>query len=167
MSFVMQIDEQILLLFEGAMGFHCNREKKKKMPYMCFKKNIELNLNSFSTPSESDPYPQPLERSLWVQCAFALTSLCLRSNFAPEGGQKATPKGLHSEASSTPKPACQSETDRYALQCNSSDLTTTTSGKRQKKCQLKTGEDIVAHLRNWVPRRDFTLYPTEIITSRL
>ena len=75
MSFVMQIDEQILLLFEGAMGFHCNREKKKKMPYMCFKKNIELNLNSFSTPSESDPLPPALEGSLWVQCAFALPSL--------------------------------------------------------------------------------------------
>ena len=43
----MQIDEQILLLFEGAMGFHCDRKKEKKMPYMCFKKNIELNLNSF------------------------------------------------------------------------------------------------------------------------
>ena len=72
MSFVMQIDEQILLLFEGAMGFHCNREKKKKMPYMCFKKNIELNLNSFSTPLESDP---SLGDSMWVQCAFALPSL--------------------------------------------------------------------------------------------
>ena len=47
MNFIMQIDEQILLLFEGAMGFHCKREKEKKMPYMCFKKNIELNLNSF------------------------------------------------------------------------------------------------------------------------
>ena len=128
MSFVMQIDEQILLLFEGAMGFHCNREKKKKMPYMCFKKNIELNLNSFSTPSESDPYPQPLR----VHCGSSVPSLCLRSNFAPGGGQKATPKGLHSEATSPPKPACQSETDRYALQCNNSDLTTTASGKRQK-----------------------------------
>ena len=112
----MQIDEQILLLFEGAMGFHCNREKKKKMPYMCFKKNIELNLNSFSTPSGSYPYPQPLR----VHCRSSVPSLCLRSSFAPEGGQKATPKGLHSEATSTPKPACQSETDRYALQCNSS-----------------------------------------------
>ena len=47
MYFIMQIDEQILLLFEGAMGFHCNRKKEKKMSYMCFKKNIELNLNSF------------------------------------------------------------------------------------------------------------------------
>ena len=47
MNFIMQIDEQILLLFEGAMGFHCDRKKEKKMPYMCFKKNIELNLNSF------------------------------------------------------------------------------------------------------------------------
>ncbi len=44
----MQIDEEILLLFEGAMGFHCNRKKEEKMPYICFKKNIELNLNSFS-----------------------------------------------------------------------------------------------------------------------
>ena len=43
MNFIMQIDEQISLLFEGAMGFHCNRKKEKKMPYMCFKKNIELN----------------------------------------------------------------------------------------------------------------------------
>ena len=128
MSFVMQIDEQILLLFEGAMGFHCNREKKKKMPYMCFKKNIELNLNSFSTPSGSDPYPQPLR----VHCRSSVPSLCLRSSFAPEGGQKATPKRLHSKATSTPKPTCQSDTDRYALQCNSSNLTTTASGKRQK-----------------------------------
>ncbi len=44
----MQIDEEILLLFEGAMGFHCNRKKEEKMPYICFKKIIELNLNSFS-----------------------------------------------------------------------------------------------------------------------
>ena len=98
------------------------------MPYMCFKKNIELNLNSFSTPSESDPYPQPLR----VHCGSSVPSLCLRSSFAPGDGQKATPKGLHSEATSTPKPACQSETDRYALQCNSSDLTTTASGKSKK-----------------------------------
>lgn len=47
MNFIMQIDEQILLLFEGAMGFHCNRKKEEKMPYICFKKNIELNFNSF------------------------------------------------------------------------------------------------------------------------
>ena len=118
------------------MGFHCNREKKKKMPYMCFKKNIELNLNSFSTPSGSDPYPQPLR----VHCRSSVPSLCLRSSFAPEGGQKATPKRLHSEATSTPKPACQSETDRYALQCNSSDLTTTASGK-SKKLSTKSGKD--------------------------
>ena len=50
MNFIMQIDEQILLIFEGAMGFHSNRKKEKKMPYMCFKKNIELDLNSFLTP---------------------------------------------------------------------------------------------------------------------
>ena len=98
---------------------------------MCFKKNIELNLNSFSTPSGSDPYPQPLR----VHCRSSVPSLCLRSSFAPGDGQKATPKGLHSEATSTPKPACQSETDRYALQCNSSDLTTTASGKSKKNCQ--------------------------------
>ena len=30
MIFIMQIDEQILLLFEGAMGLHCNRKKEKK-----------------------------------------------------------------------------------------------------------------------------------------
>ena len=84
----MQIDEQILLLFEGAMGFHCNREKKKKMPYMCFKKNIELNLNSFSTPSESDPYPQPLR----VRCGSSVPSLCLRSAFAPASLPKADKK---------------------------------------------------------------------------
>ena len=53
MNFVMQIDEQILLLFEGAMGFHCNRKKKKKMPYMCFKKNIELNFKQLLIPRYS------------------------------------------------------------------------------------------------------------------
>ena len=93
----MQIDEQILLLFEGAMGFHCNREKTKKMPYMCFTKNIELNLNSFSTPSESDPYPQPLS----VRCSSSVPSLYLRSAFAlpslPEADKKRPRKG------STPK----------------------------------------------------------------
>ena len=47
MNFIMQIDEQILLLFEGAMGFHCKRKKEKKMTYICFEKNIKLNLNSF------------------------------------------------------------------------------------------------------------------------
>ena len=47
MNFIMQIDEQILLLFEGATGFHCKRKKEKKMPYICFEKNIKLNLNSF------------------------------------------------------------------------------------------------------------------------
>ena len=55
-----------------------------------------------------------------VRCSSSVPSLCLRSTFAPGGGQKATPKRLHSEATPTPKPACQSETDRYALQCNSS-----------------------------------------------
>ena len=43
----MHMDEQLLLLFEGAMGFHCNRKKKRKMPFRCFKKIIELSLNSF------------------------------------------------------------------------------------------------------------------------
>ena len=82
----------------------------------------------FFTLSTADPRPQPLR----VHCGSSVPSLCLRSNFAPEGGQKATPKRLHSKATSTPKPAHQSDTDRYALQCNSSDLTTTASGKRQK-----------------------------------
>ena len=50
----------------------------------------------------------------------SVPSLCLRSSFAPEGGQKAAPKRLYTEATPTPKPACQSDTDRYALQCNSS-----------------------------------------------
>ena len=82
----------------------------------------------FFTLSAADPRPLPLR----VQCRSSVPSLCLRSNFAPEGGQKATPRRLHSEATPTPKPTCQSETDRYALQCYSSDLTTTSSGKRQK-----------------------------------
>ena len=43
MEFLMDINEQIFLVFEGAMGFHCNRKKEKKMPYMCFQKIIELN----------------------------------------------------------------------------------------------------------------------------
>jgi hypothetical protein len=43
----MHMDEQILLLFEGAMEVHCNRKKEQKMPFRCFKKIIELNLNSF------------------------------------------------------------------------------------------------------------------------
>jgi hypothetical protein len=47
MSFIMHMDEQILLLFEGAMWYHCNRKKKLKMPFRCFKKIIELILNSF------------------------------------------------------------------------------------------------------------------------
>ncbi|MBQ9417188.1 MAG: hypothetical protein IJU19_01260, partial [Bacteroidales bacterium] len=45
--FIMHKSEQIFLLFDGAMGFHCNGKKKGKMPFLCFKKNIELNLNSF------------------------------------------------------------------------------------------------------------------------
>jgi hypothetical protein len=49
MSFIMHMDEQILLLFEGAMEVHCNRKKEQKMPFRCFKKIIELNLNSFLT----------------------------------------------------------------------------------------------------------------------
>ena len=47
MNFIMHKSEQIFLLFDGAMGFHCNGKKKGKMPFLCFKKNIELNLNSF------------------------------------------------------------------------------------------------------------------------
>ena len=47
MSFIMHMDEQILLLFEGAMGVHCDRKKKQKMPFRCFKKIIVLYLNSF------------------------------------------------------------------------------------------------------------------------
>ena len=47
MDFIMDISEQVFLLSDGAMGFHCNGEKEKKMPFMCFKKNIELNLNNF------------------------------------------------------------------------------------------------------------------------
>ena len=70
MNFVMDMDEQFFLLFDCAafrkasakdacvfcwaketsaklMGFHCNWEKKEKMPFIYFKKNIELNLNSF------------------------------------------------------------------------------------------------------------------------
>ena len=27
----MNINEQVFLVFEGAMGFHCNRKKKEKM----------------------------------------------------------------------------------------------------------------------------------------
>ena len=30
MSFIMHKDEQLLFLFEGAMGFHCNRKKEAK-----------------------------------------------------------------------------------------------------------------------------------------
>ena len=70
----------------------------------------------FFTLSTADPRPQPLR----VHCGLSVPSICLRSSFAPGGGQKATPKGLHSEATPTPKTAHQSETDRYALQCNSS-----------------------------------------------
>ena len=43
----MDINEQIFLVIEGAMGFHCNRKKKGKMPFRFFKKNIRLILNSF------------------------------------------------------------------------------------------------------------------------
>ena len=39
--------EQIFQLIEGAMGVHCNSEKVGKMPLIYFKKNIELNQNSF------------------------------------------------------------------------------------------------------------------------
>ena len=48
MDFIMDINEQILPVFEGAMGVHCDREKREKMPFRFFKKNIELILNSFS-----------------------------------------------------------------------------------------------------------------------
>ncbi len=34
---------------------------------------------------------------------FNVGPVCLRSNFAPGDGQEATPKGLHSEATPTPK----------------------------------------------------------------
>ena len=54
----------------------------------------------FFTLSTADPRPQPLR----VQCGSSVPSLCLRSSFAPGGGQKATPKGLHSEATPTPNP---------------------------------------------------------------
>ena len=47
MKFIMDMNEQVFLLFDCAMGFHCNREKKEKMPFRCFKKIIELNSNSF------------------------------------------------------------------------------------------------------------------------
>ena len=47
MDFIMHNNEQIFLLFDGAMGFHCNGKKKGKMLLLCFNKNIELNLNSF------------------------------------------------------------------------------------------------------------------------
>lgn len=47
MIFLMGINEQIFLVFEGAMGVHCNRKKKGKMPFLFFKKGIQLNLNGF------------------------------------------------------------------------------------------------------------------------
>ena len=47
MNFIMDMDEQIFRLSEGAMGFHCNWGKVGNMPFRFFKKNIELNLNSF------------------------------------------------------------------------------------------------------------------------
>ena len=50
----MDINEQIFLVFEGAMGFHCNRKKKEKMPFRFFKKNFGLILNSFFIFSKSD-----------------------------------------------------------------------------------------------------------------
>ena len=48
----MDINEQFFLVFEGAMGFHCNRKKKGKMPFRFFKKNIRLILNSFFSPPQ-------------------------------------------------------------------------------------------------------------------
>ena len=56
----MDINEQIFLVFEGVMGFHCNRKKEvateweqlifqEKMPFRSFKKNFGLILNSFYT----------------------------------------------------------------------------------------------------------------------
>ena len=33
MEFVIQQSEQIFLLFEGAMGVHCDREKEGKIPF--------------------------------------------------------------------------------------------------------------------------------------
>ena len=50
----MDINEQIFLVFEGAMGFHCNRKKKGKMPFRFFKKNFGLILNSFFIFSMAD-----------------------------------------------------------------------------------------------------------------
>ena len=43
MNFIMDMDEQIFRLVEGAMGVHCNWEKVENMPFKFFKKNIELN----------------------------------------------------------------------------------------------------------------------------
>ena len=57
MNFVMQTDERIPLLFEGATGDHCNPKKEEKMPYMCFKKVIELNLINIKTPSRQKYCP--------------------------------------------------------------------------------------------------------------
>jgi len=42
MEFLMNINEQVFLVFEGAMGVHCNRKKKEKMPFRFFKKNIQF-----------------------------------------------------------------------------------------------------------------------------
>ena len=57
MNFVMQTDERISLLFWGATGDHCNPKKEEKMPYMCFKKVIELNLINIKTPGRQKYCP--------------------------------------------------------------------------------------------------------------
>lgn len=54
----MSINEQIFLVFEGAMGVHRDRKKKEKMPFRLFKKTIGLILNCFLKYYSGPPHRQ-------------------------------------------------------------------------------------------------------------